>query len=957
MQVIFLEVVSLLLIHANVMDICYLRGLNSIAAAKFMNPFLRLASLLFYFGLLTACGGNSVNTSEQSSSDDSSQPDPSQLTITGGDEIASNSQHTLRATPEANTSGTWQWQFDSALLDVNLVEMDGDRLSYVAPDVNQTTELNFSLERVLSGGQVEVGSKKVTVFPEDDVTKQPQITSSEDTSGNEADEIQLSVQALAQSGRSIRSVKWQQKSGPVAQVISVDDQDVFVIQLPQVETDQVIVVTVLVQDSGGFAASAEIEIQVFDTLDNQLPEVEAGADQEVMANELVYLEGMASDGDGEVSAVFWEILAPYAELEVNQADTLTANFTAPNVTNDVDLQLRLTAFDDAGASASDMLTIRVLAVENQPPFIKDAYVDPGVAYSGETIQLVAVGQDPDGNALTYEWHQMVGDEQALLTIHQDIDGNASASLPILSKNEVFELELLLSDGVSTASKLVSFQGVARNAAAPDPLSCLLQPMASGCPLAPLAPVLDPDAFVACTGDIANTECIFVQIAGPAVLACIDNPSPQTCGTALTSITDPSYVLEQLGEEDSAGSCNPAYDDNSFEHYAGALHEHTAYSDGTFLTRPADVYARVKASGLDFVGSSDHSDNMGLPLSVGRGDCAPEEFFDCFLFVDPDNRSDAFVKWQATQEQALAASDETFTAFRGFEWTSDRFGHANVFFSRNIINAKTGPGYAVSMVRFWEWFSYPAQFGGGSDGLLSFNHPGREDAIESFVEYFGGDPGFTFNDFRYVPAADYRTVGIEVFGKGSEYDSDGPGGSWLSYALDKGWYLAPVGSEDHHDTRWGDGDLPKTVFIARSNSRDDLREAMLARRFYAVAQNYNDIRLDFSVDNHVMGSRLRRTVGTELLVKASMLSNGTLVTAPRFELIGPDNTVLDSSAGSTWETRLGFSSDVKYVFLRVLDGDRPIAFSAPIWLQEGTEPLPQCFVPQVWTDESMVLPVL
>ena len=36
----------------------------------------------------------------------------------------------------------------------------------------------------------------------------------------------------------------------------------------------------------------------------------------------------------------------------------------------------------------------------------------------------------------------------------------------------------------------------------------------------------------------------------------------------------------------------------------------------------------------------------------------------------------------------------FTGFRGFEWTSDRFGHINVYFSRNDTNAKIDGGYAT-----------------------------------------------------------------------------------------------------------------------------------------------------------------------------------------------------------------------------------------------------------------------
>lgn len=925
-----------------------------------MNSFLKLSGIFLLGGLLGSCGGDSVSTTQPpvTQSPSTGTPPVSTLEIVGNSEVASGSAHTLRGLTEGNgLASSWSWQFDRGLLSEEDVEVDGDRLSYTAPDVNNPTTINFAVQRSVSGQSQQNASFAVVVYASDDATKKPIIELSDDLSADEGTDVLLSVSAAARQGRSIRSIAWQQLSGPLAQPLDANDQDTYSIRLPQVDTEQTLRFTVQAQDSGGFSASAEVAVRVLNIIDNTLPVVSAGADQESAANSTVNLHGSATDADGEIVSVLWEALGQDASITINQAQSLNASFMAPNVSEDRDVIIRLTATDNDGASGSDTLAVRIIAMPNEAPEISSAYVDPGVAYSGETVQLIATGQDPDGNELSFNWRQIPAQDQALLTIEQDERGYTSASLPTLSKNENFILVLSVSDGISTVSREVGFQGVANFAPAPDPLSCLSQPLHPGCPLAPLAPVLDPNSFSACATDPRSSECIFIQLAGPAVLACIDNPGPQTCATALTSITDPSYVLEQLGEEDTAGVCNPAYDENSYEHYVGALHEHTAYSDGTFLTRPADVFQRVKSAGLDFVGSADHSDNMALPLSVGRGDCPPEQLLDCYFFVDPDNRSDAFVKWKATQEQALAASDDNFTAFRGFEWTSDRFGHANIFFSRNIINAKTGPGYAVSMVLFWEWFSYPAQFGGGSDGLLSFNHPGREDAIENLVEGLGGDPGFTFNDFRYVAAADYRTVGIEVFGKSSEYDSDGPNGSWLSYALDKGWYLAPIGSEDHHDTRWGDADLPKTVFIARSRSRDDLREAMLARRFYAVAQNYNGVRLDYQINDNPMGSRLRKQIGDKLNVSINLSTNNVIVGAPRFELVGPNNTIIESSNGTNVQKSIIYNNDLKYIFVRVFDGERPIAFSAPIWLSEGVEPLPNCLVPQIWEDERALLPAI
>jgi hypothetical protein len=80
-------------------------------------------------------------------------------------------------------------------------------------------------------------------------------------------------------------------------------------------------------------------------------------------------------------------------------------------------------------------------------------------------------------------------------------------------------------------------------------------------------------------------------------------------------------------------------------------------------------------------------------------------------------TDSLRKWDATAEQAAQATDGSFTALRGFEWSSDRFGHINVYLSSDWVNEVDGGGYA-DMAAFWRWFTA----GGGSDGIGTFNHP-------------------------------------------------------------------------------------------------------------------------------------------------------------------------------------------------------------------------------------------
>jgi len=387
-----------------------------------------------------------------------------------------------------------------------------------------------------------------------------------------------------------------------------------------------------------------------------------------------------------------------------------------------------------------------------------------------------------------------------------------------------------------------------------------------------------------------------------------------------------------------GSCAP---DNlgweSFNHLIGAIHEHSGYSDGTVATTPADYFAQGKSQGLDFMGSSDHSDNLGIPVTASA-DCASPELLDCVQPL-PSAQSPLapLSKWDLTQQQAQAASDATFGAFRGFEWTSDRFGHINVFFSRNNYNAKTTEGYAVSMESFWLWLNTSPDTLGGKDGLMVFNHPGREDQLHQYLP----DPAYAFNDFEYRQPVDLRVVGSEVFGKSDqtyETDNGAPAKGWYAHALDKGWHVGAVGSEDEHGREWGKPTRAKTVLIARDRTVASLREAMLARRFYAVVQNGNGLRLSFTAAGQPMGARISKPRGSAvpLLVEVRDASfNGKL------ELVTTGGDVLAIAVGPKLEHSVIADSAERWYFVRVRDAsNKAIAYSSPIWINAGGG-YPQC----------------
>ena len=354
---------------------------------------------------------------------------------------------------------------------------------------------------------------------------------------------------------------------------------------------------------------------------------------------------------------------------------------------------------------------------------------------------------------------------------------------------------------------------------------------------------------------------------------------------------------------------------------GALHEHSGYSDGWPGSRPQNYFESGKGFGLDFMGSGEHSDNADLPI-VASDYCIDPLVAPTCALADPVNPLDSFRKWDATLEQAHAASTPTFTAFRGFEWTSDRFGHINVYFSKHDANAKGDGGYAT-MDSFYSWLNRAPTLGGGGDGIGVFNHPGAKSVDDS-------DPGFNWNDFAYVPAADDRMVGIETFNDRTDYAGPGKGGGYpegaYAYALDKGWHVGAIGAEDLGHKRtddWGGPNRAKTVILANGRSEWSLEAAMQARRFYAVRTP--GVRLTFGVDGRPMGARISPTEGHALTVKASVNDP-----TAKLELVTSHGAVVATGIKKLSVQRPAAAGE-RWYFVRASRGGEPIAYSSPVWV--------------------------
>jgi hypothetical protein len=122
-------------------------------------------------------------------------------------------------------------------------------------------------------------------------------------------------------------------------------------------------------------------------------------------------------------------------------------------------------------------------------------------------------------------------------------------------------------------------------------------------------------------------------------------------------------------------------------------------------------------------------------------------------------------------------------------------------------------------------------------------------------------------------------------------------------------------------------------LARENTRAALRGAMAARRFYALAHNHGDIRVDFSAGGKPMGSRLSGTSVVSFQVAVSDLDPANGVAAARIQVVGPGGEVLETAGGLTHGFSATATDAEQWRFVRVLDaGGKVLAVSAPIWFR-------------------------
>ncbi|RMD96086.1 MAG: hypothetical protein D6812_17805, partial [Deltaproteobacteria bacterium] len=224
------------------------------------------------------------------------------------------------------------------------------------------------------------------------------------------------------------------------------------------------------------------------------------------------------------------------------------------------------------------------------------------------------------------------------------------------------------------------------------------------------------------------------------------------GMFLVSLTFFLLALPGVHTGDPGGGFPPVCREGAFQVYYGTLHAHTYFSDGERFPAEAFVYARDKA-GLDFFAVTDHMEQ----LYYGRGGS----------------------EWSRLRQLARDVTEPgVFVGIAGYEWGNGYkgpipYGHCNLFEFEDLLDiAKTVTldGFYRELVR-------------ARGSLAKFNHPNYKAWTNNW------------NEMEYHAEADRKMALIRV-----EFpDLEEP---VFRMALDKGWHLAPVSSQDNHHADWG-----------------------------------------------------------------------------------------------------------------------------------------------------------
>lgn len=411
-------------------------------------------------------------------------------------------------------------------------------------------------------------------------------------------------------------------------------------------------------------------------------------------------------------------------------------------------------------------------------------------------------------------------------------------------------------------------------------------------------------------NLAQVPCTIIPIIHDSTLDYLPLPRRKGKNTAAPCFNLPEIWIKKVKRFSSISNPVRVVEGKAkYQIYWGDIHVHSNISDGAWEIEEVYRYARDIVK-LDIVAVSDHESAINFPMVSAK-------------------KYRTFSKWEKTQKTANRFYEPgRLVTFRGFEWTSNTYGHRNVYFPGAEIE-----DYLALLNREYDFYEMePTHFYeiiGGREAIIIPHH--------TLVA-----TNWDYHDPRELLVEIYSTWGRTEYSGNIGWDKPDNSKGGSVEGLKAGYRLGFIGGSDGHDSSPGrcyPGGPARNLnyrsglmaVLAEELTRESIYNAMKARRTYATTGER--IYLKFQVDGALMGSEIERTSGKVVKVIAEVAGTRPL---RRVELVqnGELLKFIESKgdwAEPHWEIVVPPRGQTCFIYLRVEQVDGNMAWSSPVWI--------------------------
>ena len=396
-------------------------------------------------------------------------------------------------------------------------------------------------------------------------------------------------------------------------------------------------------------------------------------------------------------------------------------------------------------------------------------------------------------------------------------------------------------------------------------------------------------------------------------------------------------------------------------YFGQIHAHTAeYSDGVGTLEDAYEHAQG-VDDLDFIIVTDHSNYFDTTSTA-----TTSSYYDLSSLLK--NAAGTTTKWEEARATAKEYNEryDDFLCVYGYEMTwSGGPGHTNSFntygvISRNNKDLNNKTGYAG--MHLYNDMMVNAEKGLAIDGTeakttrdgaevtgvnatknIPFDADGNAVPVVSQFNH----PGKTFGNFdNYAGYSTKRDDVLNLIEVGNGEGKVGGSSYFPSYeeydlCLSMGWHVAPTNNQDNHKGNWGDSNTCRDVILTDDFSEIGLYRALDARRVYATEDQ--NLRISYELIANEQTFKLGDIAPFEedeqpetVTIKLNIQDPDRTDAIATVSVIGEGAKVLQQIPvnATDYEGEITLPNTEGYYYIKVVEADKDIAVTAPVWLKEA-----------------------